>query len=404
MKKFLSIFLLIVFQFSFSQVFEGKLSTIQENGLHQIVISPQVRSASQNNMYALRIYDSKKNEVPFITFNELKKDSRFKKFDIISKNAIPNVSTSIVILNENASNLSTIILKIANTEIDKKYSISGSNDNSEWFGLVNNQTVYDLSESGKTFVEKQFSFPLNNYKYLKFDFVDKNSLPINVFEASIEASNLLSIDKVELQNFKQEIFTDKNFKKTNIKIIFNEPQVVDGINFSISSPNLYLRNARILVEKVKKHNNKQQKYWETINYFQLNSKLKNTFENQSFWAKEFLIEIENQDNPELKIDTISLFQNQESIISDLKPNEEYFVEVNPQFNIPSYDLSQMEISSENNYPKAEIINFVQKKNDDSKKEQKFWQTPIFMWICIIVAVLIIAFFAIGMIKDMNKEA
>lgn len=110
--------------------------------------------------------------------NENLKKSDFKQFPISSRNTIPNVVTSVIISNENTANLDNLTLKIANTEIDKKYNISGSNDQKEWFGLVDNQIISGLSESGRTSVEKNFSFPLNNYKFLKFDFLDKILYPL----------------------------------------------------------------------------------------------------------------------------------------------------------------------------------------------------------------------------------
>ena len=73
------------------------------------------------------------------------------------------MATSVIISNENLVKLNELTLKIANTEVDKKYNISGSNDGNEWFGLVNNQTVTGLNEAGKTSVDRSFSFPLNNF-------------------------------------------------------------------------------------------------------------------------------------------------------------------------------------------------------------------------------------------------
>lgn len=297
-----------------------------------------------------------------------------------------------------------MLLTIANTDVEKKYSISGSNDNQQWFGLVNNQIISDLNESGKTSVQRNFSFPLNNYSYLKFDFIDKNSLPINVLAASLEKNYTVGSTQIELNGFEQKINTNKQNKTTIIHLSFAQPQVIDGIKFNISAPNFFTRDTRIVVNKTRSYKNRQENYTEYIGDFQLTSKSNNRFDIAGLFAKEFSIEIENQDNPELNINKISLFQNPVSILADLKSNEIYTLKINSQYSVPSYDMVHSRINFNKKYPFATIQNFQKiEKKESTSETQTFWQTPLFMWICIIIALLIIGYFSMVMIKDMNKE-
>lgn len=378
---------------------------MKESGLHQISISPELRSATQNNLNFLRLFDKKNNEVPYILFQGKSSDYQFETLPILSRNTVPNKVTSIVISNDKALNLDHIILKIANTDVDKTYNISGSNDNNEWFGLVINQKIIGLNDAGENFVERDFPFPLNNYKFLKIDFVDKNSLPINILEAGLEKNYAVKKSIIELKDFDQKITNDRKNKQTKITISFRNPQVIDGINFDISAPNFYLRDARIVINKTRLQKKHKVEYAEIVSNFQLNSKVKNGFQLSDLLAKEFTIEIDNLDNPELEIKKISLFQNPISILADLKANENYTFTVNPEFPAPAYDLAQSGIDFNQNYPLAEISDL--HHIDSSKKEesnQSFWQTGLFMWLCIGIAVLIIGYFAVSMIKDMNKES
>lgn len=405
MKKIFSIFSLILcVQLGFAQLHQGSLKKVSENGLHQIMLSPEVQSASKNNINSIRIFDAKNNEVPYLLFQGNTSTSEQTKLHIIAKKAVPNASTSVIISNENEAKLDHLTLTIANTDVEKKYSISGSNDNKEWFGLINNQMISNLSESGKTFVQRNFSFPLNNYKYIKFDFIDKNSLPINVLEASINKNFTASKNQLELSGFEQKTSTDKTNKTTQIVISFKNPQLIDGIKFDITAPNFYNRNAKILVEKTMMKKNREEKYLETVNTFSLASKNSNQFTINDLFTQKFIIEIENLDNPELEIKKISLFQNPVSILADLKANENYTIKIDPKYTVPSYDMLQSGINFNQNYPTTSVdhLENVQQK-EASKSEQKFWQTPLFMWICIVLAVLIIGYFSIVMIKDMNKE-
>ncbi|PZU88222.1 MAG: hypothetical protein DI529_06115 [Chryseobacterium sp.] len=404
MKKLINLIPILIAGFSFAQNYQGKINKVSENGLHQILLTPEVHSASQNNIDYLRIFDSKNNEVPYVIYEGKSNNSSFKNFTILSTTAVPNVATSIIISNENALNIDHLTLKIANTDVEKKYNISGSNDQKEWFGLVGNQKVIGLNDAGENFVERDFAFPLNNYKFLRFDFIDKNSLPINILGASLEESHSVNQSKTELQNFTQKIETDKKLKQTKITITFPNPQVIDGIGFEISSPSYYLRDARILINKTRVYKKSTENYIENISAFQLNSKSQNRFDVQSFFAKEFTIEIDNQDNPALEINKINLFQSPVSILTDLKSNENYTLKIDSTWSAPQYDLANSGIDFNQNYPTATISNLEKIEQSKSKETAKtFWQTPLFMWICIVLAVAIIGYFAVGLIKDMNRE-
>jgi len=405
MKKLISLIPILIASFSLAQTYQGKINKVSENGLHQILLTPEVRSASQNNIDFLRIFDSKNNEVPYVFYEGKSSNSSSKNFTIISKTAVPNVATSIIISNENALNIDHLTLKIANTDVEKKYNISGSNDQKEWFGLVINQKVIGLNDAGENFVERDFTFPLNNYKFLKIDFIDKNSLPINILGASLEENHSVNQSKTELQNFTQKIEPNKKLKQTKITITFPNPQVIDGIGFDILLPTYFLRDARILLNKTRVYKKTTENYTEMISTFQLNSKSKNRFDVQSFFAKEFIIEIDNQDNPALDIMKIHLFQKPFSILADLKSNENYTLKIDSTWSAPQYDLANSGIDFNQNYPVATISNLEKIEQSKSKETAKtFWQTPLFMWICIVLAVAIIGYFAVGLIKDMNKES
>jgi len=402
MKKLISLIPILIANFSLAQNYQGKINKVSENGLHQILLIPEVRSASQNNIDFLRIFDAKNNEVPYVIYEGKSNNSSLKNFTIISKTAVPNVATSVIISNENALNMDKLTLKIANTDVDKKYNISGSNDQKEWFGLVINQKVIGLNDAGENFVERDFAFPLNNYKFLKIDFIDKNSLPINILGASLEENHSVNQSKTELQNFIQKINT--KLKQTKITITFQNPQVIDGIGFDISEPSYYLRDARILINKTRVYKKSTENFVENISAFQLNSKSKNRFDVQSFLAKEFTIEIDNQDNQALEIKTIHLFQSPVSILTDLKSNENYTLKIDSTWSAPQYDLASSGIDFNQNYPVTTISNLEKIEQSKSKETEKtFWQTPLFMWICIVLAVVIIGYFAFGLIKDMNTE-
>ena len=404
MKKIVS-FLLAFFLMVFckAQNYKGNLETVSQDSFHRILLNPNIRSVIGNNLDFVRIKDAKNNEVPYIKFIPKSLDSDFEEFNIITKSSNDKEST-FIIENKNAENIELLTLKIANNDLQKTYSISGSNDQKEWFGLVNNQQIGEMNQSGETSVEKDFTFPLNNYRFLKFVFSNKNSLPINILSFGNYKSRNQYTEKTLLQGFEQKITQNTLEKTTKIHIQFPEKQLINVIRFQITSPNFYLRNAKILVQKSRIYKNKKENYTEEFTEFQLNSKFANQFSLPDLFEKEFTIEIENQDNQPLEISKIQLFQEPISIVADLKSGEKYQIEVDSTWVTPQYDLANFTDKIPNNLPEVKISNFEKSGNSEkSATEKSFWQSSLFMWACIVLAVLLILYFAAGMLKDMGKE-
>jgi len=407
MKKLNSILLLLIASWCSAQNYVGNLQPVSKDGLTKIIVQPELRSALQDNWSYFRILDSKKNEVPYIirSVNNSGTESTVENLNIIAKNSIPNVSTSIIITNEKGIKLDHLYLVIANTEIVKTYSISGSNDQNQWYGLVSNEIVNDLQSATSTQVERNFRFPLNNYQFLKIDFVDKKSLPIQVLSASLKnTQNLERNPLIELKDFQQTITENKSTKTTRIGIQFKSKQVIDGLKLSVSAPQYYLRNAEIIVNRMRLRKRKQENYKETVANFQLNSKTQNQFSIGELFEKNITIEIQNQDNSPLVIDEIKLFQKPVLLISDLKAAEKYAIIVDSTLSSPQYDLSYFDYNAQIQLPETSITG-LKKSNLKSQEmtQDSFFKSPAFMWICIGLTLIVIAYFSMGLLKDLGKQ-
>lgn len=406
-KKLSSILILLITGFYSAQSYTGILQPVPKNGLTTIEIEPALRSALQNNWDYFRILDSKGNEVPYALQSRTSsiQESITKDLEIISKSSIPNVSTSIIIANESGEKFDGLTLKIANTEVVKTYSISGSDDQNQWYGLVNNETVGDLQSSSATYVEQDFQFPLNTYKFLRIDFVDKKSLPIQVLAASIRMNlNAQNVSLIEIKDFQKSITHDKKEKKTIITVEFKTPQVINGLNFKISDPQFYLRNAEILVERNRLRNRKKENYRESVASLQLNSKTQNQFRLNEIFEKNISIIIENQDSSPLVIDDLKLFQESVSLIAELKSSGEYKIIVDSTLSTPQYDLSFVDVNMESPTSSTQILN-LEKYNEDNiqNSQESFWKSSLFMWICIGFALMVIAYFSRGLLKDLGNN-
>ena len=404
MKSKAFLFLVFFAAFGFSQTHKANLSPVQKDGFYKIEITPEIRSASQDNLDFFRILDSKNKEVPFVNFDDLNSStSSFRRIEILSNTTIKDSVTSIIIPVSSLKNNRELILTISNTKIDKTYSISGSNNQKDWFGLVSNQVLTDLNNDDGISVDKIISFPQNNYQFLRLDFNDKKSLPINVLKIRYFTGNPIVIENIEVPDFKYKISEDKKHKKTIITFSSDNFQRVDGISFDVKTK-FFFRNGSIFIKKTRKVKKKTENFKLVICDLKLTSNSLNTLNFNGFFEKEFTIEINNQDNQPLEISKIKVFQNAISVVADLKVNEKYEIIIDSTLSKPEYDLVNFSQNITSDLPKASILNL--KKLDAKSKsefEKSFWQKPVFLWSAILFATVLLAYFVFSMLKDVEKK-
>lgn len=384
----------------------AKIETVTENGLHKIILPAEIRSFSKEELGDFRILDTKGNQIPYYIFqgNGQTKMSSFSECKILSKTVIPKSKTILIFENPKAA-IDQIVLSITNADVAKSYSISGSNNQEEWFGLVNNSQLNGLENTQDTSVFKTITFPLTSYRHLKIELNDKKTLPINVLKIVFFTNKISNQDVVAIFAKNIRILQIPAEKKTRIDVNFKYPQIINQIGFTITSPNLYQRNAQLYLNQKRVMNQKGAIFPELRTNFELNSNTKNSFEIPQLFEKDFFIEIENRDNPPLTFSKIQFFQNQIAVIADLKANEKYTIQTgNPKLYSPEYDLENFKNSIGNNLPEAKIydIKHISSK-ENSAKSSSFWQQSWFMWLCISLGGLAVAFFTTSLVKDMKNN-
>ena len=382
---------------------KAKIQPVANNGLHKMVVPAEIRSYSKDDLSDFRILDSKNSEVPYFLMvdSPLKMSEQFENFPIISKQVVNKKITSIEIKNPK-DQINGLRLVVANSEVTKEYSISGSNDQKEWFGLVNNSILSDLKSLETTYVVKEISLPLCSYRFLKIVFDDSTTLPINVLKIGNLQTSFLKGAMQEMKAKSIQTTQIATEKKTVIKIVFDFPQVIDKVVFDINKTSLFKRNARIYRdnERIEKH--KTVKYQDDIAHFTLVSNQDNAFNTANTKQQYLTIEIENQDNPPLRISDIKFFQKPIFAVSDLKSNENYsIVTGNPNLMPPNYDLAFFKETISDTLPETQITSIeYQKQEGTAIKKSSFWQQPWFMWLCVSAGGLMILFFSVRLIKEM----
>jgi hypothetical protein len=363
----------------------AKVQPVTKDGLFKMIVPSEIRSYSKNDLSDFRILDANNREVPYFLVADVPETrvEQFDNFDIVSKVVDNKKSTAIIIKNPKTQ-ISGLELVVANYEGTKKYSISGSNDQKEWFG--------------STYI----SFPLCAYPFLKIVFDDSTTLPINVLKVGHANTNFLKGTLQEVKVKYSETMQILAEKKTLLKIVYDYPQYIDKLVFDIQNASLFKRNARIYTIKERTEKHKTVTYQEDIARFTLSSNQVNTFDITQVKQEILFVEIDNQDNPPLDILAIKCYQKPIFAVADLKANAQYSVTTgNPNLKLPLYDLAYFKETISNDLLETSITAIEHPLNDTvTDPKTSFWQHPWFMWLCISIGGLMILFFSMKLIKEM----
>lgn len=405
MIRYSFLLLVLLTQLSFAQQTKAELEKVNKESYYRIRVSPEIRSASKINLGDLRIFDSRKKEIPYIIENQNKKTeiSRFEAFTLLSK--ISTKKTSTVIVENPKPKISELTLIIANSDVNKRLSISGSNDQKQWFGIANRIELFDMNDANSTQVTQTVSFPLCSYKFLKIDFDDTRTLPVNVLQIGSTNNSFQLAEWEEILPKNRFITQLPKEKKTLHQVILNQSQSIEKIAIKVKKPALFNREVTVYTIETKKENNAVSTYQETIAQFTLSSKGSTEFDIVPGKISEFYIEIANGDNPPLEIESIQLYQQPLFLIAELNPDEEYTV-VTGDANLfaPSYDLAHFESEIKNVAAEIKMTNPQKETIGKPVSQSKsFWQQSWFMWLCIIVGGITLLYFTIGLTKDIRNN-
>ena len=391
---------------SIAQNTTGILETVNTDGLYQINVPNQIRSFSNRNLSDFRIVDSEGQEVPYFIREKRSRlsTSKYVAFEMVSKENRKDTSTTIV-FNNPFKVVEDIVLSIANYTGSKNFKISGSNDAIEWFGVLNSGRLSNLEGTNSTSIDKAIRVPSCSYNYLKIEFDDIRSLPINVLKIGGYANAITNRALQKVSTSAMSTVEFKEEKKTQIHIKFKNKEILNQVEFKVVAPDFYNRTVTIYKRVTRVVKKKEETYNKRLASFQLNSESPNIFSISEIFEDNIYIEIENKDSNNLVFSDISFFQKPLYVITSLKANENYSITTGSKtMKAPEYDLSFFRHHISDSLPQLQIKNIVKQAFTPTvKQEQSFWQQSWFMWVCIAATGVVVLFFTSNLVKDLKKE-
>ncbi|PIY10982.1 MAG: DUF3999 domain-containing protein [Flexibacter sp. CG_4_10_14_3_um_filter_32_15] len=425
----LALFLLSTTVFAQNFLYKREIKGIQnskQTEWYKINIPIEVLEKTNTDFSDIRIFgvsDSDTLETPFLTRKVMQKSENEKvNFKIINSSKKDN-SYFFTLEKENNTEESINLIKLdfQNTNFDWRIKLEGSQDQKEWFEVLNDYRIVSIQNEFTNYSFNKLIFPNSKYKYYRINISDKSE---NQSESSFKNNepklNFASVflQKTTVGNFEdikiisQNVEVNKEKKQTIIDIQLVHSVPVDFLSLYVKNDFDYYRTIQFkylldstITEKGMIYN------FVTLHTNTLSSLEKqngissffiNSSSNSNIKSKKYQIIIENQDNQPLDIGKLEMKGYVNQLFARVTPidkNSTYFLMYgNERLQKPNYDI----VRFENTIP-TDLISLKLEAEQKTPQKEVEKVTPLFenslwLWLLMGIIILVLTVFTFKMMK------
>jgi hypothetical protein len=379
------------------QAFQYKagMDTVPQDGFYQVNLVPSIIASMQPAMADIRILDNTGKQVPYILKSDLPafRENKFTGLPIISNKMEADKQVHVVIENTGKRLLNELVLVIKNTDANRMATLSGSDDNKNWYIIKENIYLNNFfSATAGTFIQA-LVFPNSNYAFFKITINGKNILPVNVVKAGIYEETFINGKYLPLPN-PVLLQKDSGNQYSYIFIQFNSNYFIDRFELQVKGSRFYKRNMVV-------YGGSAAQPVELASYTL-------TTDAPAIYGiaaktNHLLLKIRNDDNPPLQITNIAAFQLNRYLLTYLNKGTSYhLVWGDSGAPAPSYDLEAFKDSIGNN---ATVIGYgsIQKNNIPLQQQPIASNNKWLIWLAIAIVIIVLLALTYKLTKEVNKR-
>ncbi len=397
-KLYLFICCLTALNLTAQTLWKAELDSIKKTGYYNIEIDQELIGSSKPDFSDLRIKNEEGLEVPYFvrSATSIKEVNSFEDYDLIQNTAKDSLNT-FIIKNDTKENIHRFYIMINKADVKIEASIRGSDDGTQWY-IVKQRTGISISNDGsKDEAMIILDFPGGNYKFYEVSLFSNQTAPLNI-------KGVKKLKNVQIYGSFREIEQARKIeiKNKERKTVITFPEieneyVIGKIEVFISNKSEYLRTF-LLIDTLRNY--------PSVNA-ELSSRSDNVFylySNQARLNKKSLIEINNDNNPPLVIDSIKVYGQERYLCAYLEEGGRYSMEIDKNVSqYPNYDIEHFRNEINADLPIVRSISLTRYEIPDTGREQLFIEKPIFLWGVIIGVGILLTIISVGMIMKMKKR-
>lgn len=390
-----------------SYSFKRKLSNVEKDGYYSIPLLPEIAARCKSDLADIRIYsinEKDTTEVPYLMdWQGTSTKETSIPFEIINDTYNEKCCSYVTLKFDKKQTINQIKLNVSDSNFDKRLKIEGSTDNKQWFTIKEHLRIVRFRNSNEDYSYTTLNFKNAEFNYFRIKFDDDGSPRVTISEAYAYENQVIPGDYNELKIAGKKQTENKKEKTSEIIVELPFNYLINYITLRSNSKsdfyrniNVYGSNGTFKTEKGEIEN------WYMINTSVLSSDEENTIYCSNSKTKKLKIEIINYDNEPIEIDDIKVFSEQCRLVATLPVSDNSYIAYGKDNDqVPNYDLVHFKDKipngiSEINYG-AEQVKLITINNKSPLIENKKW-----LWIVMGIVILIIAYFALNMLKKEEK--
>lgn len=378
-----------------SFAYKSALDNVVSGGFYRIPLSPSIISKCKNGLNDIRILDQEGRQVPYVLRSGRPEfeEKDFIELPILSVKKEADKQTHILIKNISQKEVGELLLVIKNIDAQRTVSISGSDDQEQWFVIRENIELNNLIASETDRFFQTVSFPNSRYKFFEITIIGKDLLPVNIIKAGMYESRHKNGEYVELQNpaISQK---DSSNHSSYISVTFNDTYVVNKLQPAVQGPKFFRRNISI--------RDANEKFDDYPGSYILSSADDNSYVINSR-TKNLVLVIENRDSPPLKVLSVKAYQLSKYLLTYLEPAAAYQLVFSDSAAVaPQYDLEFFRDSLTNTVTEigtGPVIKTLQEEISPSQNSHSM----IILWVIIIAVLGLLLALTLRMTKEVSKK-
>ncbi|MDG1271549.1 MAG: DUF3999 family protein [Flavobacteriaceae bacterium] len=294
--------------------------------------------------------------------------------------------------------INQIKLDFNQQNFDWLIAMEGSQNQNEWFTVVENYRILSIKNSQTDFQFTKLTFPSSKYRFYRV-FINSKEKP-ELSHASITQNDITdgSFRKYNVKIFK--VKENKQSKQTEIDVELELPVRISRINIGIADSFDYYRPVTIkyLADSFKTERGWKYNY-RTLTLGTLNSIEKNEFQFNSTTVQKLKIYIDNKDNQSLKIDKIEVKGYEHELVARFTDQVKYFLTYgNKSATKPNYDIGRFAENIPETLTALELGNELLIEKEEVVMTAPLFKNKAWLWAIMTVIILLLGWFSLMMVR------
>lgn len=294
-----------------------------------------------------------------------------------------------------------VLLNFKETNFDWRVNLEGSQDQRDWFTLLENYRIVSIQNLLTNFQFTRLTFPDASYKYLRLR-IDSKAQP-ELMKTSITVEEKTEGSFREYNIKKWEVRENREKKQTEIEVELDIPVPVSYFNIEVSDKFDYYRPFTIeyLADSTQTEKGWLHMYNALVSGM-LSSVGENEFSCSSTVAKKFRIYLQNHDNQPLQISSLQVKGYVHELIARFtEPGTYFLIYGSKEAGLPNYDIARFSESIPDSLTPLTLGRELLIEKEQVPVKEPLFKNKIWLWVVMVLIILVLGWFSVNMIK--NKQ-